>query len=184
MITCVGKTLDRSSWAHTCRHMYKTPYKPIHAACFPYVASASLPECQLAYPSDCTPSSLSWLRSCRKLKGSKRSAATLGWSFWRLCFFGATVRQNPGVKSAACKNTGKNKKGQGLGKVPDAPGIFVGAKLTQIEIGVAQKHRLWQAGWLWKDSKMLLPDLCWADGQNAQMAILKALTHLTSLDSS
>lgn len=28
------------------------------------------------------PSSLSWLRSCRKLKGSKRSAATLGWSFW------------------------------------------------------------------------------------------------------
>ena len=153
------------------------------------MASASLPECQLAHPSDCTPSSLSWLRSCRKLKGSKRSAATLGWSFW--CpvpmFFGGVFflrRQNPGVKSAACKNTGKNKKGQGLGKVPDAPGIFVVAKLTQIEIGIAQKHWLWQAGWLWKDSKMLPPSLCWADGQNAQMAILKALTPLTSLDSS
>lgn len=47
-------------------------------------------------------------------------------------------RQTPGVKSAACKNTGKNKKGKGLGNVPDAPGIFVGAKLlTQIEIGIA-----------------------------------------------
>ena len=60
--------------------------------------------------------------------------------FWRFFFL---RRQNPGVKSAACKNTGKNKKGEGLGKVPDTPRIFAGAKLlTQIEIGIAQKHWL------------------------------------------
>ena len=73
-----GRVFKRTYMHTYVSYVQNTPYKPIHSTCFPYVASAFLWECQLAYPSDCTPNSLSWLRSCRKLKGSKRSAATLG----------------------------------------------------------------------------------------------------------